>query len=277
MKIWELKGLFDFSDWQIKFFLSNFESNTLHFYLTFGIEKLNFHLKFQLDYLNFIFKFSNKKIGFLFEISSWGIEFFILIFELNYLFGSLNSTIEFWLNFNRPRLSPRRTPSPMDVMQFNIPSMQTSPNFQIPYLDTRHPQPMLHSACTSNQPLQMGYQFPEPQVPIGMNNVPPEPSGLNVLQPINNTDGAVGNMLDLDNQQYSFELNLNQLDSAELAMFGTPLSDNLSTGLSISDKVHFVYSSNFSIAQSVAQFSWVLRIFHPNGLREMSITWKLSG
>lgn len=45
----------------------------------------------------------------------------------------------------------------------------------------------------------------------------------------------VTSVLDMDSQQYSFDLSLNQLDSAELAAFGTALSENLSSGLSISD------------------------------------------
>lgn len=47
----------------------------------------------------------------------------------------------------------------------------------------------------------------------------------------------VTSVLDMDSQQYSFDLSLNQLDSAELAVFGTALSENLSSGLSISDTV----------------------------------------
>lgn len=45
----------------------------------------------------------------------------------------------------------------------------------------------------------------------------------------------VTSVLDMDSQQYSFDLSFNQLDSAELAAFGTALSENLSSGLSISD------------------------------------------
>lgn len=54
--------------------------------------------------------------------------------------------------------------------------------------------------------------------------------------PIRSADVMEGiSVLDMDSQQYSFDLSLNQLDSAELAAFGTALSENLSTGLSISD------------------------------------------
>lgn len=48
---------------------------------------------------------------------------------------------------------------------------------------------------------------------------------------------GVNSVLDMDSQQYSFDMSLNQLDSAELALFGTSLAENLSTGLSISGPI----------------------------------------
>lgn len=67
-----------------------------------------------------------------------------------------------------------------------------------------------------------------------------------------NSAGGVGgtdvtSVLDMDSQQYSFDSSLNQLDSLELAAFGTALSENLSSGLSISDSsskvctIHFIF------------------------------------
>ena len=55
-------------------------------------------------------------------------------------------------------------------------------------------------------------------------------------------------VLDMDSQQYCFDSSLIQLDSAELAAFGTALSENLSSGLFISDSpkvfilhIHLLY------------------------------------
>lgn len=64
----------------------------------------------------------------------------------------------------------------------------------------------------------------------------------------------VTSVLDMDSQQYSFDSSLIQLDSAELAAFGTALSENLSSGLFISDSpkvfilhlilyIHLLYDS----------------------------------
>ncbi|XP_043274771.1 embryonic polarity protein dorsal-like isoform X2 [Venturia canescens] len=128
----------------------------------------------------------------------------------------------------RPRLSPRRTPSPMDCMTYNIPSMQPQPNLQIPYLETQNPQPILQSSAGSEIPHQMAYDQQQPRATATVE------AGLG-LEPLMNA--ADNNVLDLDSQQYSFDMSLNQLDSAELAIFGTALSENLSSGLSISDPV----------------------------------------
>ena len=69
-----------------------------------------------------------------------------------------------------------------------------------------------------------------------LNRVTSNYQGLETLgNAVGGVDGTdVTSVLDMDSQQYSFDC-LNQLDSAELAAFGTALSENLSSGLSISD------------------------------------------
>lgn len=72
-----------------------------------------------------------------------------------------------------------------------------------------------------------------------------------LIYSVGGVDGTdVTSVLDMDSQQYSFDC-LNQLDSAELAAFGTALSENLSSGLSISDSSKVC----FSIKKFIRHFS----------------------
>ncbi|XP_076239617.1 dorsal isoform X3 [Calliopsis andreniformis] len=137
----------------------------------------------------------------------------------------------------RPQVSPGRTPSPMEYNSYNQPLIQSqlSPQYQ----STSSHVVQQSAAGTHIQ------QFP--YVPNTLQTQPQEQLVLNrvasnyqeELQTLDNTGGISGtdvtSVLDMDSQQYSFDLSLNQLDSAELAAFGTALSENLSSGLSISD------------------------------------------
>lgn len=61
----------------------------------------------------------------------------------------------------------------------------------------------------------------------------------------------VTNILNMDNTQYNLDLSLPQLDSTELADLDISLSENLSSGLSISDstKVCIIFiNTNFYLS-----------------------------
>ncbi|XP_053980095.1 proto-oncogene c-Rel isoform X3 [Hylaeus anthracinus] len=123
----------------------------------------------------------------------------------------------------RPQVSPGRTPSPMDYKDYspyNSPVVQSqlSPQYQ----------------STNNravQPPSAGIHVQQ-QFPYVHNALQPQEE-LMLAGGVEATD--VTSLLDMDNQQYNFDSSLNPLDSAELAAFGTALSNNLSSGLSISD------------------------------------------
>ncbi|XP_076173751.1 dorsal isoform X4 [Ptiloglossa arizonensis] len=137
----------------------------------------------------------------------------------------------------RPQVSPGRTPSPMEYSSYNTPLVQSqlSPQYQP---TNSH---IMQQASAETDIQQFSYVHntlhPQSQEPLILNRVTSDYQ--EGLQTLNNAGGGeatdVTSVLDMDSQQYSFDLSLNQLDSAELAAFGTALSENLSSGLSISD------------------------------------------
>ncbi|KZC09124.1 hypothetical protein WN55_11588, partial [Dufourea novaeangliae] len=137
----------------------------------------------------------------------------------------------------RPQVSPGRTPSPMEYNPYNshLIQPQLSPQYQPTSSHVVQQQP---SAVTRIQHFPYVHDtLPgQPQEQLILNRVT---SNYQELQALDNAGGVGGtdvtSVLDMDSQQYSFDLSLNQLDSAELAAFGTALSENLSSGLSISD------------------------------------------
>ncbi|XP_017877915.1 proto-oncogene c-Rel isoform X3 [Ceratina calcarata] len=127
----------------------------------------------------------------------------------------------------RSQLSPRRTPSPLEYSPYNpgLIQPQLSPQYQPPGSHIVQQSSMQQQFPYIQNTLQM-----QQQEQILLNSVtPPYHNDF----PLNNDGTDVTSVLDMDSQQYSFDLN--QLDSAELAAFGTALSENLSTGLSISE------------------------------------------
>ncbi|XP_076672034.1 dorsal isoform X3 [Andrena cerasifolii] len=135
----------------------------------------------------------------------------------------------------RPQVSPGRTPSPMEYSPYNqsLIQSQLSPQYQ----PTGGHVVQLPSVTT-----QVQQQFPyvrntlqtQPQQQLVLNRVTSNYQELQTLGNAGGVDGTdVTSVLDMDSQQYSFD-GLN-FDSAELAAFGTALSENLSSGLSISD------------------------------------------
>ncbi|CAL7934589.1 unnamed protein product [Xylocopa violacea] len=140
----------------------------------------------------------------------------------------------------RPQISPGRT-SPMEHSPYNpaLIQPQLSPQYQLP-----------SSSNIVQQSAGTHIQFPyvhnvvqvQPQEQLLLNRVTSNyHEGFQPLDNAGNTTGGVvetdiTSVLDMDNQRYSFDLNNSlNLDSAELATFGIALSDNLSSGLSISD------------------------------------------
>ncbi|XP_071864541.1 dorsal isoform X2 [Bombus fervidus] len=138
----------------------------------------------------------------------------------------------------RPQVSPGRA-SPMEYSPYNSALIQSQPS----------PQYQSTSSHIVQQPSTGTYaqqQFPyihdilqvHPQEQLVLNRV--TSNYHEEFQSLDNAAGGVEgadvtSVLDMDSRQYSFDLSFNQLDSAELAAFDTALSENLSSGLSISD------------------------------------------
>ncbi|XP_034950477.1 proto-oncogene c-Rel isoform X2 [Chelonus insularis] len=137
----------------------------------------------------------------------------------------------------RPINSPHRTPSPLDCMSYNnMPNLQPQQNLTVPYQSPGHLSPNLQPQLMyDNQPLVLNRITPEPQQDLGFHE-----------------NLGASSVLDLDSNQYSFDMNqldsLNPLNSADLAVLGNALSENFSSGLSISD-------SNKAQAKETAQNS----------------------
>ncbi|KOC69051.1 hypothetical protein WH47_09608 [Habropoda laboriosa] len=140
----------------------------------------------------------------------------------------------------RPQLSPGRTPSPMEFSPYNpaLIQSQLSPQYQSASSHiVQQPSAGTHAAQYPYVHNTLQAQLQEQLVLNRMTS-----NYQDGLHPLTNTGSAVEgadvtSVLDMDSQQYSFDLSLNQLDSAELAAFGTALSENLSSGLSISDSI----------------------------------------
>ncbi|XP_033327213.1 dorsal isoform X3 [Megalopta genalis] len=131
----------------------------------------------------------------------------------------------------RPPVPPQgRTPSPMQYNAYSphLVQAQLSPH-QYPSTNDPIVQQTFPYNIPDTSPVQLQEQ-------LLMDRVTPTYQGLEL-----DATGRVGaadatSVLDMDSQQqYSFMSSLNQLDSAELAAIGTALSENLSSGLSISD------------------------------------------
>lgn len=134
----------------------------------------------------------------------------------------------------RPQVSPGRTPSPMEYSPYNqsLIQSQLSPQYQ-PAHAVQHPSVSAH--VQQQFPYARNTLQTQPQQQLVLNRVT---SNYQELQTLDNAVGGVDgtdvtSVLDMDSQQYSFD-GLN-FDSAELAALGTALSENLSSGLSISD------------------------------------------
>ncbi|KAK2580701.1 hypothetical protein KPH14_011331 [Odynerus spinipes] len=124
----------------------------------------------------------------------------------------------------RPQVSPGRTPSPMEYNPYTPPLMQ-------PQLSPQY-QP---SSSNMTQPPSVGLNVQQQYQFLQQNN--PHGSEQLMLNQVT-SEHDVANLLSIHNAgnlQYSFDLGLNQLDLAEIADFGTTLSENLSSGLSISE------------------------------------------
>ncbi|XP_066599744.1 embryonic polarity protein dorsal-like [Prorops nasuta] len=142
----------------------------------------------------------------------------------------------------RPIASPQCKLSPKD--SFTLPPItpELFPQCLPPQLDLTSSYPFLKVLQESNP-------VPSTKVrhgPVVSNPTIPEPMGMNDVASGNSstppvikadTDAGPSSIMDLDNQQDQFDLN--QLDSAELAMFDTELSEYLSSGLSLTDKTEF--------------------------------------
>ncbi|XP_076629054.1 dorsal isoform X2 [Colletes latitarsis] len=155
-----------------------------------------------------------------------------------YSIGTTSPQSQSTMQTLRPQVSPGRTPSPMEY-RYNAPLVhpQLSPQYQPTNSHVMQPP------STGTQ-IQQQYLYvhntlhAQSQEQLILNNV--ISNYQDGLQTLNDTAGGIEatdatSVLDMDSQQYSFDSSLNQLDSAELAAFGTALSENLSSGLSISD------------------------------------------
>ncbi|KAK0178886.1 hypothetical protein PV327_007729 [Microctonus hyperodae] len=128
----------------------------------------------------------------------------------------------------RPIHSPgQRTPSPISYMTSHVGAMQLQP-----------PQDLIYQNQLSPGNASSNFLSNAVANPIILSRVTPDPPESIKIQQLVDTDGA-NSILDLDSNQFSFDMNqldnFNPLNSAELAVFGTALSENLSRGLSISE------------------------------------------
>ncbi|XP_066594292.1 embryonic polarity protein dorsal-like isoform X2 [Prorops nasuta] len=142
----------------------------------------------------------------------------------------------------RPIASPRRRLSPKDSFSLSPMSQELSPQYLPPQLEPAAPFPFLKEL----QETKLVPLIKVQHEPVISNPTTPEPIGSSSVTSGNSptplvikvdVDAGPSNIMDLDNQQDHFDLN--QLDSAELAMFDTELSENLSSGLSLTDKTEF--------------------------------------
>ncbi|XP_076227278.1 dorsal isoform X3 [Nomia melanderi] len=154
-----------------------------------------------------------------------------------YSIGSTSPQSQSTMQTLRPQVSPGRTPSPMEYSPYtpHLIQPQLSPQYQSTNSHVVQ-QPTTGTHIQQPFPYVHDTLQPQPQEQLILNRVT---SGYQELQTLDNAGGVDGtdvtSVLDMDNQHYNFDLSLNQLDSAELAAFGTALSENLSSGLSISD------------------------------------------
>ncbi|XP_048505486.1 WD repeat-containing protein AAC3-like [Athalia rosae] len=159
--------------------------------------------------------------------------------------------------------SPGRTPSPI---QYTAPLGVTQYNILPTHLQHQQQQQQ-----QQQQQLQQQYSIPpqfqhtqqhqfamQPQMMLNRVNQEQAESAFlpldnpGIQMPMEGSAG-VSSMLNLDNQQCNFELgSLNQLDSADLAMFDDNLSQNLSSNLSLSDiRISQVEASRTTITEPV--------------------------
>ncbi|CAK9794865.1 Embryonic polarity protein dorsal [Anthophora quadrimaculata] len=141
----------------------------------------------------------------------------------------------------RPQLSPGRTPSPMEYSLYNpaLIQSQLSPQYQSTSSHiVQQPSTATHVVGTAQFPYVHNTLQVQLQEQLVSNRMTSNyQDGLHLLNNAGGVGADVTSVLDMDSQQYNFDLTLNQLDSAELAAFGTALSENLSSGLSISDSI----------------------------------------
>ncbi|XP_076297574.1 embryonic polarity protein dorsal-like isoform X2 [Lasioglossum baleicum] len=125
-----------------------------------------------------------------------------------------------------PVLSQGRPPLPVVYAPYHTNLMQRHLQFQYPSTSSHIEQPFAYAHDASQVQLQEQ---------LIMDRVTPDYQGLELDAAGIVEGGDATSVLDMDNQQYSFESSLGQLNSAELAAIGTALAENLSSGLSISE------------------------------------------
>ncbi|XP_076296675.1 dorsal isoform X4 [Lasioglossum baleicum] len=140
-----------------------------------------------------------------------------------------------------PVLSQGHPPSPVVYAPYHTNLIQPNLQSQYPSTSSHIEQPFTYAYDASQVQLHRvtaGYQGLELNAAAGIVE-----------------GGDATSVLDMDNQQYSFESSLGQFNSAELAAISTALSENLSSGLSISEahKVYFDIVIEFSPKRAKGQ------------------------
>ncbi|XP_006619741.1 embryonic polarity protein dorsal-like isoform X2 [Apis dorsata] len=138
----------------------------------------------------------------------------------------------------RPQISPDRT-SPMEYRLYNPALIQSQPSPQYPSTSSHIlQQPSIKTYTQQQFPYVHDTLQIQPQEQLTLSKV--TSNYHEEFQSLNNAVGEmeatnVTNILSMDNTQYNLDLSLPQLDSTELADLDISLSENLSSGLSISD------------------------------------------
>ncbi|XP_024946599.1 chromatin modification-related protein eaf1 [Cephus cinctus] len=157
----------------------------------------------------------------------------------------------------RPQQTPGRTPSPMEYSPYNI-NLPQQQNLTLQYqaqhnMQTVSPVPSMHEQQQQLSYVAQQHQRQQQQIPL--NILTPEQDEAAFQQMVNPGDmeGATGVTLDMDSQQYHFDMNVNlNLDSTDLALLDTALSENLSSGLSITDPIKKSVSVKCTDAQDAS-------------------------
>ncbi|XP_029047866.1 proto-oncogene c-Rel-like isoform X3 [Osmia bicornis bicornis] len=135
----------------------------------------------------------------------------------------------------RPQVSPGRTPSPIEYSPYNPTLIQSQLSPQYHPTSSQVVQQLSINAHAQQYPYLQNTLQPHEQLLLNRttSNYPELHTLDNAVGGVKGTD--VTSVLDMDSQQYNFDPSFNQLSSMEFDDFGTHLSENLSSGLSISD------------------------------------------